>query len=144
LEVERLAQVAVGDVPVWVKLDALVADGRDGVVVIDWKTGQKHQEQAVSAQLGVYGLYCSTVHGFPPERIQALEVNLRSGERTQHPITAERLDEARAQIERSAGRMRARLADPAANAAREEDFPPLPEADPTCRTCAYRGSCGRA
>jgi hypothetical protein len=143
IEVEKLAQVAVGGVPVWVKLDALVADGRGGAVVVDWKTGAGHQDEVIAAQLGVYGLYCTLVHGFPPDRIVAMQVNLRHGERTQHPVDAEVQAHTREQIQASAADMRARLVDPEGNRAREEDFPGLPEGDPACGSCAYRRSCGR-
>lgn len=143
LEVEELSQVDVDGVPVWVKLDALVSDGRGGAVVIDWKTGAHHQTEVVAAQLGVYGLYCTMRHGIPADRIIAMHVNLRTGDRTQHPIDQAVLSQARADIKASADQMRALLVDPADNIAREQDFPMLPEGDPSCARCAFRRSCDR-
>jgi len=143
IEVEKLAQVEVEGVPVWVKLDALVSDGRGGAVVIDWKTGAHHQDEQIAAQLGTYGLYCTIEHGLPPDRIVAMHVNLRLGERTRHPVGPDVQARTREEIRASAAAMRARLADPAANVARSEDFPMLPEGDPTCAGCAFRRGCGR-
>ncbi len=143
LEVEELAQVEVADVPVWVKLDALVADGRGGAVVIDWKTGKHHQTEVIAAQLGIYGLYCNMRHGFAPDTIVAMHVNLRTGERSQHPVSPDTLDQTRADIRASADAMRQRLVDAAANQARAKDFPLLPEGSPACQRCSFRRSCGR-
>ncbi|MFH1466663.1 MAG: PD-(D/E)XK nuclease family protein [Pseudomonadota bacterium] len=143
VEVEKLAQVQIEGVPVWVKLDALVSDGRGGMVVIDWKTGVSHQEEVIVAQLGVYGLYCTLVHSVPADRILAMHVNLRLGLRSQHPVDAAVLDETRRQVRVSADAMRACLVDPEANIALERDFPPLPEGDAACAGCAFRRSCGR-
>jgi hypothetical protein len=143
VEVEKLAQVDVEGVPVWVKLDALVSDGRGGLVVIDWKTGVWHQDEVIAAQLGVYGLYCTLVHGVPADRVVAMHVNLRHGQRSLHPVDAGTLDATRREICASADSMRARLADPEANIALERDFAPLGEGDPACVACAFRRSCGR-
>ncbi len=143
IEVEKLTKVDVGDVPVWVKLDALVSDGSGGAVVIDWKTGKHHQTSVVAAQLGVYGLYCTLLHDIPADRIIAMHVNLRTGDRTQHPIDDTVLEQARADIQASADAMRTKLVDLPGNLAREEDFPKLPEGDERCAGCAFRRSCGR-
>jgi hypothetical protein len=143
MEVEELTQVTVGDVPVWVKLDALVSDGRGGAVVVDWKTGKHHQTEVVAAQLGVYGLYCTMQHGIPADRIIAMHVNLRTGDRTQHPIDAAVLEAAQADIKASADAMRAKLVDVPGNVADVADFPQLPEGDPKCAGCQFRRSCDR-
>jgi hypothetical protein len=143
MEVEELTQVEVGDVPVWVKLDALVSDGRGGAVVIDWKTGAHHQTEVVAAQLGVYGLYCTMRHDIPADRIIAMHVNLRTGDRTQHPITTEILEQARADIQASADAMRAKLVDVPGNVADQADFLMLEEGSPACERCQFRRSCGR-
>lgn len=143
IEVEELTQVTVGDVPVWVKLDALVSDGQGGAVVIDWKTGKHHQTEVVAAQLGVYGLYCTMQHNIPADRIIAMHVNLRTGDRTQHPIDAAILEAAQADIQASADAMRAKLSDVAGNVADPAEFPMLPEGNPKCAGCQFRRSCGR-
>jgi hypothetical protein len=143
LEVEELTQVTIGDVPVWVKLDALVSDGSGGAVVIDWKTGAHHKTEVVAAQLGVYGLYCVEHHDIPADRIIAMHVNLRTGDRTQHPIDRAILDQAQQDIQTSADAMRAKLVDVPGNVADEVDFPMLPEGDASCGSCLFRRSCGR-
>jgi len=135
--------VLVGDVPVWVKLDALVADKSGGCVVIDWKTGKAHDSSVVQAQLGVYGLYCTLHHGFAPDGIVGMYVNLRSHSRQQHPLDQAMLDRTRDAIEQSAAAMRDLLRDPDGNVAVADDFPPLPPDSGPCRRCSFRRSCGR-
>ncbi len=143
MEVEELSQVEVEGVPVWVKLDALVSDGKGGAVVVDWKTGARHETTVVAAQLGVYGLYCTMRHDIPADRIIAMHVNLRTGDRTQHPITTEILEQARADIQASADAMRAKLVDVPGNVADQADFLMLEEGSPACERCQFRRSCGR-
>jgi hypothetical protein len=143
VEVEELHSVEVGDVPVWVKLDALVDDGRGGRVVIDWKTGAAHEKEAISAQLGIYGLYCESVHGIPPERIQAMHVNLRLNSQELHPIDRESLDASAGFIAASASSMRARLQETERNLASPDAFPLLPPDARACGTCPFRRSCDR-
>lgn len=142
-EVERLASMDIDGVPVWVKLDALVDDGRGGSVVIDWKTGASHERESISTQLGIYGLYCEKVFGVPPERITTMHVNLRSGTQERHPVDREVLQGARAFILESAREMRALLSDARENQARIEEFPMLPEGSRSCGRCPFRRTCGR-
>lgn len=143
VEVEKLEQINVGDVPVWVKLDALVSDGRGGLVVVDWKTGRHHEDETIATQLGIYGLYCVQRHRAAPDRIQAMHVNLRTGERTKHPIGPAVLEQARAHVTESAAAMRRLLRDADRNKADAEDFPLLPPGAPSCRGCAFRRTCAR-
>lgn len=143
VEVERLEQVLVGDVPVWVKLDALISDGKGGLVVLDWKTGRQHEEHVIAAQLGVYGLYCMERYQVSADRIVAMHVNLRHGVRTRHPVDPEVLERSRSAILESAGRMRSMLRDVARNEAHPDDFPMLPPQDGACGTCRFRRTCGR-
>lgn len=142
-EVEELQRFRVDDTDVFVVLDVLVEDGRDGLVIIDWKTGDAHSDEEIAAQLGVYGLYATRVLGVAADRVTALHVNLRHDQETRHPVGPREIDAAREQIAGSAARMRERLEDVGANRAREEDHPPLPEGDPRCGWCQYRGVCGR-
>jgi len=143
VEVERLESILVGDVPVWVKLDALVSDGRGGLVVVDWKTGKSHEDEVIAAQLGVYGLYCIQQHRGSPDRIVAMHVNLHSGERRTHPVDRATLDQSRQEIVASATRMRSRLRSVPDNVAIEADFPMLDAGGRPCATCRYRRTCKR-
>ncbi|MBN1335682.1 MAG: PD-(D/E)XK nuclease family protein [Deltaproteobacteria bacterium] len=143
MEVESLEQVDVEGVPVWVKLDALVSDGRGGCVIVDWKTGAAHDSDAIGEQLGVYGLYCQIHHGIPPSDLVAMHVNLRYGTRAQHRVDDQTLEATRRTIATSACAMRSLLEDPSRNVASRERFPMLPLGDPTCRGCPFRRTCGR-
>ncbi len=142
LEVEDLVQIDVDGTPVWVKLDALM-QGREGVVVVDWKTGRFHAEATVDRQLGVYGLYAVQRWQGRPGHIQAMHVNLRADQWRTFTLEAEHLEASRAFITESADRMRALLRDVEHNVAEEEDFPMKPEGDPGCDRCRFRRDCGR-
>jgi hypothetical protein len=143
MEVESLEQVDVDGVPVWVKLDALVSDGRGGSVIVDWKTGSAHDSAVIAEQLGVYGLYCRIRHRIPPSRLVAMHVNLRLGTREQHRVDDATLEQTRRTIRDSAAAMRGLLDDPGRNLASIERFPLLPEGAGPCRTCPFRRTCGR-
>lgn len=142
-EVEELRRFPVGDVDVYVALDVLVDDGRGGLVIIDWKTGEAHDDATIAAQLGVYGLYVTEVLAADPDRITALHVNTRHGTETRHPVGPAEIAAARAEIAATTAAMRAGLVDVAGNVARVEDHPALPEGAPRCGHCNFRRICGR-
>ena len=142
-ELEELRRFRVGDVDVYVVLDVMVDDGRGGAVILDWKTGNHHESEEIAAQLGVYGLYATEVLGLPAERLVAMHVNVRHGTETRHPVGEAEIARARERIRATTAAMRARLVDVAGNVAAREDYPVLPEGDPTCRSCGFRGHCGR-
>lgn len=143
-EVEELRRFAVGDAEIYVALDVLVADGRGGVVIIDWKTGDNHDDREIGGQLGVYGLYATQQLGVPPDRVSAMHVNTRSGTETRHVVGIPEIQRAEEEIRAGVAAMRSRVYDPAANLAKIEDHPPRPEGDPECASCNFRGVCGRA
>jgi hypothetical protein len=143
-EVEQLQRFRVGDAEVYVALDVLVDDGRGGVVILDWKTGNAHSEEDISAQLGVYGLYATDVLGVAPDRIHARHVNLRLDAETTHPVGAHEIDAARTTIAADVAAMRAQLVDVPRNEASEDDYPKLPEGARECRYCNFRRTCGRS
>jgi hypothetical protein len=143
LEVEELRRFRVDDAEVYVALDVLMADGRGGVVIIDWKTGEAHSDEDIAAQLGVYGLYATRELGVPADRVKALHVNLRHGTETLHPVGPAEIAAARDHIARSNAEMRARLVDVAENVAERDAFPERPPGSRECRRCSFRRSCGR-
>jgi hypothetical protein len=149
-EVERLEQIRIGDVPVWVSLDVLVEDGRGGLVVVDWKTGMAHDPASIAGQLGVYGVYVLSrylrvdlTNRRPSdlERVKTMYVNLRSGEREVFQLEDAHVDDALAVIQSSAKRMAA--VEERAQRADLDAFPQLAEGDPTCASCPFRASCAR-
>lgn len=143
LEIEELRRFREGDVDVYVALDVLVDNGRGGAVILDWKTGNHHEADDIAAQLGVYGLYATTVLGLPSDRLLAMHVNIRHGTETRHPVGAEQITTARERIRSTTAAMRALLVDVPANVARREDYEELPPGDAQCRSCGFRGICGR-
>ena len=143
-EVEELRDFLVGEDPVYASLDVLVEDGCGGAVILDWKTGQHHDNAVIGAQLGVYGLYATQVLGFPEDRIVAIHVNLRHGTETVHRVDPAAIALARETLARDMAGMRGELADVAANRAEAEAFPPLAEGAEACGRCNFRGVCGRA
>lgn len=142
-EVEKLQRFAVGDAEVYVSLDVLVDDGQGGAVIIDWKTGDAHDDAEIGAQLGVYGLYVHGVLGVPDDRIVAMHVNLRHQEETRHPVGETEIAAARESIATGMAAMRAKLRNPERNLANQEDFPPLDPGSARCQWCVFRRSCGR-
>ena len=146
-EVEELRKFAVGSGPeraeVYLAVDAMVGDGNGGVVIIDWKTGQNHEDAVIAAQLGVYGLYATQELGIPEDRITAMHVNLRHNTEARHLVGPAEISAAREAILTGMAEMRASLKDVAANLADKEDFPTLPEGSARCRWCNFRRSCGR-
>jgi hypothetical protein len=143
LQVEDLIKVELEGVGVWVSMDALVEDGKGGVVIIDWKTGRAHADEEVGRQLGIYGLYAQKHLRLSPERIRALHVNLRDGEYKTHPISQQQLDRSAADLRESAAAMRTLLRDPENNEADMVDFPMLESDSTTCQHCQFRRSCDR-
>lgn len=142
-EVEEFRDFLVDGNPVYVSLDVLVEDGTGGAVILDWKTGQNHDDGVIAAQLGVYGLYVSQVLGFPEDRIVAIHVNVRHDTETVHRVDPAAIRVARETIAADMAGMRAELADVPANRAEAESFPPLPEGSEACGRCTFRGVCGR-
>ena len=147
VEMEELRRFPVGDpamrAEVYLAVDVMVGDGHGGVVIIDWKTGESHDDGDIAAQLGVYGLYATQQLGVPEDRVVAMHVNLRHGTETRHVVGPAEIAAAREVIGRETQEMRATLADPVANIANKEDFPPIAEGDRRCRYCNFRRSCGR-
>lgn len=150
-EVERLEQLHIAEVPVWVSLDVLVEDGQGGLVVVDWKTGQHHDPQRIAGQLGLYGLYVlSRYLGVSPERwrpqdlerIKTMWVNLRSGDREVLSLEPGHVQGLLDLVRRSAAEMRALVPDGQEMPERSA-FPMLPEGDEQCARCAFRRTCER-
>lgn len=143
LELEELRRFPVGGQDVYVALDVLVGDGHGGVVIIDWKTGEAHDDATIAAQLGVYGLYVTRVRGVAEDRVKAMHVNLRHDQETIHPVGPAEIAAAEAEIAATSAEMRGRLADVPGNVALREDHPPLPEGERRCVRCGFRRVCGR-
>jgi hypothetical protein len=123
----------------WIAPDFGYWNAAGRLTLVDWKTGGATPD-ATAFQLGCYALYAREMLGVKPEQVDLLEVNLR--EPTVTPLTWDdaRLDEVRGQLRLSIRSMRAYLADPAANLARQEDFEKTEELR-ICRWCNFRAVC---
>ncbi len=130
---------------IWVAVDFAMKD-RDGRVhVLDWKTGKERGVDHV--QVGTYALYARQKWGIPVDGVVGGLVYLvgengSAGERVSVAADPATLERCRDEMRASIGGMKAALADPARNVAREDAFPPL-EARDQCRRCPFRRPCGR-
>ncbi len=140
LALEDLVSFEIGDTEVLLRMDLAWREEDGRVVIVDWKTG-RNEGRFNHVQLAAYALY-ALEQGWaadPQEIVTELAylavpkyVRLKVDERT--------LAHARAFIEKSAGRMKALLLDPALNLARMEDFPRI-DRPQVCRRCNFRRLC---
>jgi len=137
LAVERFDTFAVDGVPVFVKIDCAVRMGST-ILIIDWKSGRPSDGDI--DQIACYGLYAMQKWGADLADIRALPVYLLSNEAREQPIAPERALAMEEKIVSGIAAMRSMLADPAANVAREEDFPPTDDYR-VCRRCNFHEIC---
>ncbi|MGE0190668.1 MAG: PD-(D/E)XK nuclease family protein [Planctomycetota bacterium] len=142
LPIEQLDQFDMEGTPVWVVLDFARRMADDTLHIYDWKTG-KVDPEANRPQLGCYTLYVGLRHGTPPAQVVNHLVYLGT-DLTEVTFTLEEADLLATKdfLRQSIARMKARLVDPAANAARREDFPLTDDLE-RCAACSFRRLCGR-
>jgi hypothetical protein len=111
------------------------------VLILDWKTGwpdPRNKDQVV-----LYTMFAAAKWGVDPDCVRASPVYLRNGgEFKPNPVTPE--DRARVgdTMRSSINNMKERLADPATNTARKEDYEATPGR--ACLSCNFRGVCPHA
>jgi hypothetical protein len=137
LAVEQLDTFFVDRVPVYVKLDC-AARLDDQTLVIDWKSGRPSERD--QAQSACYGLYAMQKWNVGFDRLRACLVYLLTNETSDQPIAPEQALAMQEQIVSGIHAMRAALADPVANVAREEDFP-MTDQTHRCRRCNFHEIC---
>ena len=125
--------------PVWSAPDFGFWNDAGRLTLVDWKTGASDAD-ATAFQLGCYALYAREVLGVPAAQVVLLEVNLREPTVTPLAWDDARLEAIREQLRLSIRSMRAYLAEPAANVARQEDFERTEELR-ICRWCNFRRVC---
>jgi hypothetical protein len=142
LPIEQLDSFEVEATPVWVVLDFARRLADDTLHIYDWKTGRMDPE-ANRPQLGCYTMYVGARHGAAPAQVVNHLVYLNET-LTDVAFTLDEadLEATRAFLHDSMARMRAKLVDPAVNAARREDFPLTDDLE-RCATCSFRRLCGR-
>ncbi len=109
-------------------------------VIVDWKTGRS-ESRFGAVQVAGYALFAAE-RGWVerPEEIETQLVYLATPRTVTETVSGATLDRARAFIRQSALEMRGLLRDPAANVAREEDFPRVDQPQ-ACRRCCFRRLC---
>ncbi len=146
LEIEdwsgRLGPTAftVEGVKVFGKIDCAFREG-DRVVVVDWKTGR--DADGAPRQLATYALALAACHGADPDRIVAREVNVATGTRREHDVTAAAREAFLVHFRSSVASMRALLVDVGADEPRPESEFAFAEDPGECRWCRFRSVCPR-
>ena len=95
----------IGGVTLYAKTDFMFEENDSSFNVVDWKTNRPVSDEDGAnennrIQLGVYGLYATTVLSKPLDRLRLLEVNLLDrGVVKEHPIDEKSLRLSRAAVE---------------------------------------------
>jgi hypothetical protein len=140
LTVEDLVSFEVEGVPVYLRMDLAYRDSAGPAVIVDWKTGRA-EGRFGEVQIAAYALYAlSQGWADEPEQIRTELAYLMIPRFVRRAVSGRSLARARAFVARSAGRMRALLADPVANLARRDDFPMI-DRPRVCRRCNFRRLC---
>ena len=130
---------------IWLAVDFAYRDREGRVHLLDWKTGKERGVDHV--QVGTYALYARQKWGVPEDGVAGGLVYLvgngtPAGERVTVAADPAALEACRSEMRASIAGMKAALADPAHNLAREETFP-RQEDRASCRRCPFRRPCGR-
>jgi hypothetical protein len=145
LTVDELDSWQFEGTKIWVAIDFAYRDADGRVHVLDWKTGK---ERGVDhTQVAIYALYAKQKWGVPTDAVVGGLVYLVAngvpgGERVSVAADDAALADCTTAMRASIGAMKAALADPSQNVAREEAFPRVEERD-RCRRCPFRRPCGR-
>ena len=126
--------------------DFAYVDDAGAPVVVDWKTGRARE--GYDEQVLGYALYVAQRYRFPVERVRTALVYLNELKdaaplETDVPVDEAAISGFRAHFSRSVERMRALLAEPASNVAKDESAFPMTEDLGVCAKCVFRRACGR-
>jgi len=145
LTVDELDSWTFEGTKIWVAVDFAYRDDDGRVHILDWKTGKERGVDHV--QVGTYALYAKQKWNVPTEAVVGGLVYLvgngaAGGERLSVAADDAALASCTDAMRTSIAAMKATLADPTRNLAREEAFPRI-EAREGCRRCPFRRPCGR-
>lgn len=138
---ENLSSFTLDGVKVFAIPDFAYVDNAGAPVVVDWKTGKVRE--GYDEQVLGYALYVSQRYKFPVENVRASLVYLNDGQEQDVQVDPAAVEGFRARFTESVAKMRALLADPATNTAREAAAFPQTENLSACVRCAFRRPCGR-
>ena len=140
LALEDLVSFHVGEVEVFLRMDLAYRDHDGRVVIVDWKTG-RNEGRFNETQVAGYALYATERAWVgEPEQISTELSYLVIPKTVRRSVNRKAIDNARSFILKSAGTMKALLADPLQNLARLEDFPMI-DRPQVCRRCNFRRLC---
>jgi RecB family exonuclease len=142
LPIETLGKFDFEGTPVWAVLDFALKTPEGNVEIYDWKTGAVDPE-GNRAQLVCYALFVNAEHRVAPEKVTTRLVYL--GPKIEvHDVKVgpDDIAEVSTAMRTSIAGMRAKLRDPAANAAHRDDFPMTTDLE-KCRVCSFRRLCRR-
>lgn len=127
----------MGDLTVWLKLDAAYRSSDGTVHIVDWKTGKGDPN---FRQLYCYGYYAWKKWDVDPSNLLLTYEKLASREQHQEEFSFEQLESLEDEVRDEALQMKEMLVDPEENEAREEDFPMVDQLN-LCRNCRFRRIC---
>jgi len=141
LSIDELDAFDLEGVRVFAAPDFAYREDDGSAVVVDWKTGKPREGE--QAQVQGYVLYAQHKWGVDPSRTVAKLVYLGSGEEQAVQVDAAALEQFKVHFRQSVAGMRALLADPPKNLARDIEVFPLTAERAHCGRCAFRRVCGR-
>jgi hypothetical protein len=140
LEVEDFSFFDLDGTKIWAVIDCSFRTD-DGVTIIDWKTGRSTSTD-VSLQLSCYAMYGKEKWGIRPEKINLVEYNLLSDQKSEFSVTEGEIANTRTYIKGSIADMQSLLVDVENNIPREETFFKRIKDDRIRDRCNFRKVCG--
>lgn len=120
LAIEDFSFFNLDGTKIWAVIDCSYRT-KDGVTIIDWKTGRGATEN-LSLQLSCYAMYGINKWKVVPEAIKIIEYNLLSDQSAEFSISEGEIDNTRAQIQGSIADMKSMLVDVENNIPKDESF----------------------
>ena len=139
LEVEDFSFFSLDGTKIWAVIDCSFKT-EDGVTIIDWKTGRSASTD-VSLQLSCYAMYGKEKWGISPEKINLVEYNLLSDQKSEFSVTEGEIANTRTYIKGSVADMQSLLVDVKNNVPMEETFFKKVEDDRIRDRCNFRKVC---
>lgn len=131
------ANVRIEGEDVYTRPDLVLRDERDGVTIVDWKTGRPGDGDVL--QLGIYGLFVQQNLG--DDECRGRIVYLLDGSSVTEELDAGTLDEARERVAAGLAELAEYAADRTTNEPRPREAFALAEDRRACRACNYFELC---
>lgn len=139
LGIEDLDSFPLDGTKIHVKLD-VAHRSKDGVRIIDWKTGRS-EDETDPFQLAIYALYAIHAWGAGPDDVTVLESNLATGNVFERPVLPDEIARTRSLMIESIQAMQKLLrSSPEENIAVEPDYPVAAHVK-SCKRCNFQKVC---